>query len=83
MRPRYLVLIIPALAAKRYALPLRLVVGYSVGLLGYVLGLVASSVFDLPTGAVIVVALLSVFIVAALVASIMPRGARAEAPAAA
>src|SRR5690349_20278180 len=42
-------LIIPALAAKRYALPLRLVVGYSVGLLGYVLGLIASSVFDLPT----------------------------------
>lgn len=76
-------LIIPALAAKRYATPLGLLVGYSVGLLGYVLGLVASSVLDLPTGAVIVVALLSVFIVAALVASIVPRGARAEAPAAA
>lgn len=75
-------LIIPALAAKRFAPPLRLVVGYVVGLLGYVVGLVASSVFDLPTGAVIVVALLGVFVVTALVASLMPKSLRA-APASA
>jgi hypothetical protein len=47
-------LIVPALAAKRFAEGSRLVVGYVVGLIGYVLGLVCSSVFDLPTGAVIV-----------------------------
>jgi len=71
-------LIIPALAAKRFAPGLRLFVGYAVGLLGYVLGLVASSLFDLPTGAVIVVALLAVFIVTAMLASLLPRGVRAQ-----
>ncbi len=75
-------LIIPALAAKRFAEPLRLFVGYFVGLAGYVVGLIASSVFDLPTGAVIVVTLLGVFIVTALVSSIVPRSIRAQ-PAAA
>lgn len=58
-------LIIPALAAKRFAEPLRLAIAYGVGLAGYMLGLVASSVFDLPTGAVIVVALMGVFVVVA------------------
>ncbi|WP_395646750.1 metal ABC transporter permease [Terricaulis sp.] len=70
-------LIIPALAAKRFAEPLRLVVGYAVGITGYVAGLVASSLFDLPTGAVIVVALLGVMILAALAASVAPRSLRA------
>ncbi|MCA8884984.1 MAG: metal ABC transporter permease, partial [Hyphomonadaceae bacterium] len=59
-------LIIPALAAKRYPAGVRLIVGYVVGMLGYIAGLVASSLFDLPTGAVIVVALLAVFIPVAL-----------------
>lgn len=58
-------LITPALAAKRFPEPMRLGVGYGAGLAGYVLGLVASSLFDLPTGAVIVVALLAVFVVVA------------------
>jgi zinc/manganese transport system permease protein len=71
-------LIVPALAAKRFAPPLRLAVGYFVGILGYVLGLVASSVFDLPTGAVIVVALLGVFVAVALLSALMPKGVRAE-----
>lgn len=70
-------LIIPALAAKRFAQPWRLAVGYIVGLTGYVLGLIASSLFDLPTGAVVVVALLAVFVVTALVASVLPRSVRA------
>ena len=61
-------LIIPALAAKRYPPGVRLIVGYIVGILGYVGGLVASSLFDLPTGAVIVVALLAVFVPVALFA---------------
>ena len=69
----------PALAAKRFAAPLRLVVGYVTGLAGYLTGLVASSVFDLPTGAVIVVALLTMLVAAALVAAISPRGMRAVA----
>jgi len=75
-------LIIPALAAKRFAERARLAVAYVVGILGYVLGLIASSVFDLPTGAVIVVALLAVFVVTVIVASALPAELRAE-PAAA
>lgn len=54
-------LIVPALAARRFAPSMRLFVGYTVGVLGYVLGLVASALTDLPTGATIVVALTAVF----------------------
>ncbi len=57
-------LIVPALAARRFAGPAQLAAGYAVGLVGYVLGLLASAMFDLPTGAVIVVALLLVMAVA-------------------
>lgn len=47
-------LIIPALAS-RFHLPRRqLFVGYSVGVLGYAIGLALSAVFDLPSGAVVV-----------------------------
>jgi len=70
-------LIVPALAAKRFAENLRLVVGYTVGFLGYVVGLVASALYDLPTGAVIVVALLGMLVLAALVALISPKAMRA------
>jgi len=72
-------LIIPALAARRFAEPLRLVVGYAVGLTGYVVGLTASSLFDLPTGAVIVVALLGVMVLAVLASLAAPKTARALA----
>ena len=71
-------LIIPALAARRFPEKIRLAVGYAVGLLGYVLGLMASAMFDLPTGAVIVVALLVVMIVAFMVS---PRASPASASA--
>jgi zinc/manganese transport system permease protein len=57
-------LIVPALAAKLYPKQHRLAVGYIVGVAGYVSGLIASSVFDLPTGAVIVVTLALAFAVA-------------------
>jgi zinc/manganese transport system permease protein len=70
-------LIVPALAAKRFAEPLRLFVGYAVGVVGYVSGLVASSLFDLPTGAVIVVTLLATMVLTSLIALAMPKGARA------
>jgi len=46
-------LIIPALASRN-AVRWRLAKAYAVGGLGYLLGLVASNLFDLPTGAIIV-----------------------------
>src|SRR5882757_6427825 len=70
-------LIVPALAAKRFAERYRLAIGYGVGLIGYVLGLVASSLFDLPTGAVIVVTLLVTFIAAVIASLAVPAGWRA------
>jgi zinc/manganese transport system permease protein len=65
-------LIVPALAAKRFAERGRLAIGYAVGLIGYVLGLVVSALYDLPTGAVIVVSLLVTFIAAVVVSLIAP-----------
>jgi zinc/manganese transport system permease protein len=57
-------LIAPALAVytfKRYAL----LVGYAVGLLGYLVGLMLSAQFDLPTGAIIVWAVVALAILTA------------------
>jgi ABC-type Mn2+/Zn2+ transport system permease subunit len=58
-------------------------VGYVVGVAGYVGGLIASSVFDLPTGAVIVVTLAIAFAIATMLAksfetAIAPAAQRAE-----
>jgi zinc/manganese transport system permease protein len=50
-------LIIPALTAKGLAIKRPLVFAYGLGLAGYVLGLLSSALFDLPTGAAIVCAL--------------------------
>ena len=72
-------LIVPALAAKRFAERYRLAIGYGVGLLGYLIGLAASSIFDLPTGAVIVVSLLLTFLAAILASLTVPRSWRAVA----
>ena len=47
-------LIVPALATRNFPEKSRLYVGYGVGIGGYVTGLVASALFDLPSGAVIV-----------------------------
>ena len=47
-------LILPALATRRLAARSSLVAGYSIGGASYLFGIVISSVFDLPTGAVIV-----------------------------
>ena len=58
----------PALAARLYVERLRLAVGYTVGIVGYITGLVASSLLDLPTGAVIVVTLVITFAVATMFA---------------
>jgi zinc/manganese transport system permease protein len=59
-------LIVPALAARLFPEVSRLAAGYAVGIVAYAGGLVASSVFDLPTGATIVVALVAVFATVAL-----------------
>jgi zinc/manganese transport system permease protein len=61
-------LIVPALASRLYPERHRLAVGYVVGVTGYVLGLVASSLLDLPTGAVIVVTLVITFAAATIFA---------------
>ena len=66
-------LIIPALAARRFAERSRLVVGYVTGIAGYVLGLAASALYDWPTGAVIVVALLFAFVGALIVSRVVAR----------
>src|SRR3989344_5723466 len=50
-------LIIPALASRFHPVRRQLAIGYSVGVLGYALGLTLSAVFDLPSGAVVVWAL--------------------------
>ena len=55
-------LIIPALASHNAA-RLRLAKAYAVGGLGYLFGLIASTMFDLPTGAIIVWAMAVVGIV--------------------
>src|SRR3954454_14776311 len=65
-------LIVPALAARRFAPRFRLWVGYTVGIAGYVLGLVVSSLMDLPTGAAIVVTLIAAFVVAVIVSAMVP-----------
>ena len=46
-------LMVPALATRALGRH-RLAVGYTIGLVGYLVGLVLSAIFDLPTGAVIV-----------------------------
>lgn len=60
-------LIVPALAARLFPEGWRLAAGYGVGVVAYAGGLIASSLFDLPTGAAIVVALAAVFALLTLV----------------
>jgi zinc/manganese transport system permease protein len=67
-------LIIPALAAHSAPSRLRLPTGYVIGLTGYVLGLLASALYDFPTGAAVVCLLAAVGAVAAVVLSrVIPR----------
>lgn len=47
-------LILPALATRRLNGRFRLFIGYSIGALSYLAGIVLSALFDLPTGAVVV-----------------------------
>ncbi len=57
-------LIVPAIASRKIAnKKIRLLTAYGIGLSGYILGLMASLAFDLPTGAVTVWTLLAIVIV--------------------
>jgi len=47
-------LIVPSLGTRNHAAPRRLPLAYGVGVMGYALGLLLSSAFDLPSGALIV-----------------------------
>jgi len=67
-------LIIPALASRN-AIRFRLAKAYAVGGLGYLLGLIASNLFDVPTGAIIVWAMAIVGIVVSSVERGMARPA--------
>jgi zinc/manganese transport system permease protein len=71
-------LIVPALAARRFAPRLRLWVGYIVGVAGYAAGLLLSALLDWPTGAAIVVTLVLAFAVAVIASLMAPAAARAE-----
>ena len=75
-------LIVPALAARRFAPGLRLWVGYGVGVTGYISGLIVSSLMDLPTGATIVVTLIAAFVASVIVSLAVPKALRAEPEAA-
>jgi zinc/manganese transport system permease protein len=56
-------LIVPALAASPLARQRRLSAGYAVGLVGYLLGLIASATLDVPTGAAVVCTLALVAVI--------------------
>jgi zinc/manganese transport system permease protein len=67
-------LIVPALAAHRAPAGKRLPIAYACGLVGYLLGLASSAVFDFPTGAAIVCFLAASGLAIALLASrVWPR----------
>jgi zinc/manganese transport system permease protein len=67
-------LILPALATRRLEGNVRLVTGYGLGALSFLAGIVVSSLFDLPTGAVIVWSMAAVSLVAG---ALIGRGAGA------
>jgi zinc/manganese transport system permease protein len=62
-------LIVPALAVRSLAPQWRLIAAFNIGVVGYVIGLVLSSLKDLPTGATIVCMIIATAVVAAAVLS--------------
>lgn len=66
-------LIVPALAVRGLAPPLRLPAAYGIGAAGYAVGLALSARFDLPSGAVVVLSMAAIAAIAAKVAA--PRDA--------
>lgn len=59
-------LIVPAMAARRAPPGWQMTIAFNVGVVGYLAGLLASAVLDLPTGAAIVVTLIPVALAAAM-----------------
>jgi zinc/manganese transport system permease protein len=59
-------LIVPALATRRLTMPRRLVLAYSLGAVGYAFGLALSALFDLPSGAVVVLVMAAVAVLVAV-----------------
>ncbi len=70
-------LIVPALGARLFPASARLVAGYAIGVVAYAGGIIASSVFDMPTGATIVVALVVTFLLVTLIRGPGPKAAGA------
>lgn len=60
-------LIVPALAARTAPPGMRPVIAFNIGVVGYVAGIVASALFNTPTGATIVCTLVPASIVAAMI----------------
>ena len=71
-------LIVPALAVRCLRPALRLPVSYAIGALGYLLGLALSARFDLPSGAVVVLAMAGIAPVVPWVAARWTRPSPAE-----
>jgi zinc/manganese transport system permease protein len=63
-------LIVPALAARNFPARARLGAAYAIGLIGYALGLVASALVDIPTGAAIVCTLIAVAVLMPLLVKV-------------
>ena len=75
-------LIIPALATRGYAQRMKLPAAYGLGAVGYAVGLAVSAVMDLPSGAVIAVALAVLAIAVAWASPVLEHRMRAAAIAA-
>jgi zinc/manganese transport system permease protein len=73
-------LILPALAATGTPRPWRLPVAYAIGLAGYAIGLVASALWDVPTGAAVVCALAIVVALSGLLRAAFGVGRRPARP---
>ncbi|MBU0797346.1 MAG: metal ABC transporter permease [Alphaproteobacteria bacterium] len=73
-------LIVPALAARAAAGRWRILIALNVGVAGYFLGLVASALFNLPTGAAIVCALVMMAIIVGLALSRQKPAEEAQLP---
>jgi zinc/manganese transport system permease protein len=71
-------LIVPALAARSVAPKWRLLIGFNIGAMGYLGGIVASAGLNTPTGASIVCAMVPAAIIAALVLQGTPISARRD-----
>ena len=73
-------LIVPALAARSVRPRWRLLVAFNIGSIGYLIGIAASAVFNTPTGASIVCALVPAAIICAIILQGTGIGVGREAP---